>query len=157
MSTAQLHRYIRFLENLQVASLQELGAFFDESARFIDPFNDARGHVAIRRVFEDMFARCEAPRFVVDEATGDDAVAYLRWRFSFGPAMNRRRIEGVSRVQFGTDGRVVEHVDYWDPARQLYETVPLLGRLMRALRRHLSSTDEQAANNEPGQPAVSER
>jgi hypothetical protein len=43
-------------------------------------------------------------------------------------------------VQFDPDGRVAEHIDYWDPAGQVYETIPILGLLMRALRRRLAAT-----------------
>ncbi|MGF1613848.1 MAG: hypothetical protein ACFCVA_08020 [Gammaproteobacteria bacterium] len=64
-------------------------------------------------------------------------MAYLRWRFAFGPAARRREIEEVSRVRFVADGRVEEHIDYRDPAAQLYEAIPVLGSL---LRRRLSAT-----------------
>jgi hypothetical protein len=32
---------------------------------------------------------------------------------------------------------VVDHRDYWDAAEELYETLPLLGTLLRALRSRL--------------------
>jgi steroid delta-isomerase len=35
------------------------------------------------------------------------------------------------------DGRVVYHRDYWDAAGELYERIPLLGALMRGVRRRL--------------------
>jgi steroid delta-isomerase len=69
-------------------------------------------------------------------------VAYLQWRFDF--AFKRKggqplSIEGVSRVCFDGEGRVSEHVDYWDPAAQLYEHLPWLGRLFAVLRRRLAA------------------
>jgi len=37
------------------------------------------------------------------------------------------------------DGRVNSHRDYWDAAEELYEKLPLMGLLMRFLRRTMSS------------------
>ena len=33
------------------------------------------------------------------------------------------------------DGRIVMHRDYWDVAEELYEKLPLIGALMRWLKR----------------------
>jgi len=49
-------------------------------------------------------------------------------------------VDGASYIRFDPDGPVVEHIDYWDPARQRYERVPVLGSLMRWLRRWLGAT-----------------
>jgi steroid delta-isomerase len=147
MSAAE--RYIEAFERLRPETLDELVALFDEQARFVDPFNDVRGHAAIRQVFAHMFEQCRQPRFVVDEQVGDGEVCYLHWTFRFGEAERQRQVIGVSRVVFGPDGRVREHVDFWDPARQLYESIPLLGRLLRALRRRLGSVRDEQSTNSP--------
>ena len=139
MNTQRIEHLIGFFETLRPETLAHLEGHFAEQARFRDPFNDVRGSTAIRRVFEHMFETCETPRFEVDEWVADDRLAYLRWRFSFEAGATRKTIEGVSRVVFGDDGRVVDHRDFWDPAQQLYERIPILGRLMRALRRHLAA------------------
>lgn len=139
MNPTYVQRYIDAFEGLTPSKLQSLEACFAEGARFVDPFNDVRGKPAIRSVFEHMFVSCEDPRFSVDECLSNDRLAYLRWHFSFGCPSARRSVQGVSRVQFSPDGRVTEHRDYWDPASQLYENLPVLGRLFRALRKHLAA------------------
>jgi hypothetical protein len=48
-------------------------------------------------------------------------------------------VPGMSFVRFDDQGKVVEHIDYWDPAAGIYEQLPLLGTLMRYLRRRLSA------------------
>lgn len=139
MRPTHVQRYIDAFENLTPSTLQPLEDCFAEDARFVDPFNDVQGRRAVRTVFEHMFASCENPRFVVDECLVEDKLAYLRWQFSFGNPASRRLVEGVSRVQFSPDGQVVEHRDYWDPASQIYENLPLLGSLFRALRKRLAA------------------
>lgn len=134
-------RVITAYESLTPATLADLVSVYAEDARFIDPFNDVRGHGALRSVFEHMFEALDAPRFQIVDALGDAAQAFLTWDFSF-----RRRghdetltIRGASHLHFDTKGRVTLHRDYWDAAQQVYERVPLLGALLRWLRRRLAA------------------
>lgn len=131
-------RYAAFFSSLCPEDLARFDAFFTPNARFCDPFNDVTGVEGIRRVFAHMFAHCPKARFVVYEIAHSDQAAYLRWAFTCGAGLT---IEGLSRVTFDTDGRACEHLDYWDPAQQLYAKWPLIGPLMRWLRRRLSATD----------------
>ena len=157
MRPAHVQRYIAAFEHLRPSTLQAMQDCFAEGAHFVDPFNDVHGKIAIRRVFEHMFANCEDPRFAVDECLGDDGLVYLRWRFSFGSATARRHVQGVSRVRFTPDGRVAEHIDYWDPASQLYEHIPIVGRLVRALRNRLAAAQPRRSDSNPIHSATTQR
>jgi steroid Delta-isomerase len=134
----RLHRLITFYEGLAPADLARLDAVYAPGARFKDPFNDVRGHAAIRAVFEHMFEQLREPRFAVREALLDGDRAWLVWDFDFvspglGPAV--QRIHGATHIAFAADGRVELHRDYWDAAEELYEKLPLIGALMRWLKR----------------------
>lgn len=107
-------------------------------ARFKDPFNDVRGIAEIRRVFAQITTQVEVPSFGVTHAVCQGDNAFLTWDFGF--QMKRWRqgeqvIQGASHLRFATDGRVVYHRDYWDAAAELYEKLPVLGILMRWLKR----------------------
>ena len=42
---------------------------------------------------------------------------------------------GISHLRFGSDGRVVYHQDYWSAADGVYQHIPILGGLIRAIRK----------------------
>lgn len=136
---AAVARLARFYETLSRESLGGIGTVYAEDARFRDPFNDVQGLAAIRAVFDDMFERTRAPRFVVTGTVTQGDQAFLHWDFRFGLGRRELCVQGCSHVHLGADGRVVRHRDYWDVAGELYEQMPLLGVLMRALRRRLSA------------------
>ncbi len=135
-----LAAYLDAFATLTPDRLPVLMACFAETAEFEDPFNRVRGRSAIERVFAHGFRQCPALRFEIEEVAvvTDLPVALIVWQFVCGDA-GGLMIHGVSRVVFGQDGLVQSHVDYWDPAAQLYERVPVLGALMRAIRRRLSA------------------
>jgi len=138
----QLARYCAFFGALQPADVARLPEYFAPDARFKDPFNDVRGVAAVQAVFAHMYRVTEGPRFEILEQAVAGATGFVRWRFRFAPRGRPhalREIEGMSRVVFGPDGRVAEHVDYWDPIEGLYDGLPVLGAVLRALRRRLGA------------------
>jgi limonene-1,2-epoxide hydrolase len=133
-------RVIAFFEGLTPADLDRLDTLYADAAHFRDPFNAVTGVPAIRTVFAHMFATLQAPRFVVREVVADagGAQCFLTWDFLFvaprlGPGT--QTIHGGSLLRFGADGRLVLHRDYWDAAEELYAKLPVVGALMRWLRR----------------------
>ena len=132
-----LDRLVDFYEHLQPADLARLPQLYAVDARFKDPFNEVQGTAAIEAIFEHMFRRLQQPRFVVSERVDGGGQAFLVWDFLFTLPGERteRCIRGATHLRFDADGRVRLHRDYWDAAEELYEQLPLLGALMRWLKR----------------------
>jgi len=132
-----LNELVAFYEQLQPADLARLPQLYAADARFKDPFNEVQGIAAIEAVFEHMFRRLQRPRFVVTERVDGGEQAFLTWDFLFTlPGESaERRIRGATHLRFDAAGRVTLHRDYWDAAEELYEQLPLLGALMRWLKR----------------------
>jgi steroid Delta-isomerase len=141
-SRAALARLIPWFESLTPQSLQRLGDFYATDARFKDPFNEVRGLPSIAHIFEHMFQSLHEPHFVVTRQMVDGAQAFLVWEFRFrfkrGDTSTEQVIHGGSHLTLHDDGRITDHRDYWDAAEELYEKLPLLGTLMRWLKRQAS-------------------
>ncbi len=139
---ARVLTLVQFYETLQPASVGRIRALYSAQAHFKDPFNDVRGHAAIERIFAHMFEQVASPRFEVDSAACEGDTAFLAWTMRFstkGRPGREEQIRGCTALRFDAEGRVQWHRDYWDAAEELYEKVPLLGALMRALRRRLTA------------------
>lgn len=133
-----LERVVQFYEKLSEDSLSQLGRVYAECAFFKDPFNEVHGMSEIEQVFAHMFAQTDRPRFVVTERILQEDQAFLVWDFLFyakRPGGEEWRIHGSTHLRFGQDGLIVHHRDYWDTAEELYEKIPVLGCLMRWLKR----------------------
>jgi len=134
-----LDRVCVFYETLSPQSLEQLGALYTPDARFKDPFNEVQGTSAIARIFEHMFENLNEARFVVTRRLLDGNEAFLVWEFRFRfRRMNSgtwQVIHGGSHLCLAPDGRITDHRDYWDAAEELYEKLPVLGALMRWLKR----------------------
>ena len=133
--------YARFFEELTPESLARLGDICAPNVRFRDPFNDVTGLAAYRRVFEKMFEDTAEPSFKVRDFAVSGQIAYIRWDFRFRPTKGDDiwRIEGMSEVVFDDKGLVEQHIDHWDSGRQFYEKLPILGTLIRMVKRRLAA------------------
>lgn len=134
-----IDRICHFYETLTPQSLSQIATLYTHDARFKDPFNEVHGVAAITRIFEHMFDRLHDPRFVITQRLIDGPQAFLVWEFRFGfrsPGGPRPQvIRGGTHLLLDRDGRIRDHRDYWDAAEELYEKLPLIGTLMRWLKR----------------------
>lgn len=133
--------YAKAFEELTPERLDALCAHCAEGVRFKDPFNDVTGRPAYRRVFEDMFERTREPRFLLHDIAVSGATGYLHWRLDFIPAGAKEvwRFDGMSIVTVDADGLIASHVDHWDTAEQLYEKLPVIGAILRLIKRRLAA------------------
>jgi ketosteroid isomerase-like protein len=131
-----------FFENMTPGDLARLGSVYADGASFRDPFNDVTGVEAIARVYARMYEQIDDPRFTIVETIADADGAMLVWDLRYrakgGRSTVLQRIHGASHLKFADDGRIAYHRDYWDAAGELYERLPVVGALMRWLKRRIA-------------------
>ena len=139
----QIKRLLQCIESLSPESLPSLAAFYSDDVYFKDPFNEVRGPPALLHIFSHMFETLEQPRFVVTSRIADDQQCVVSWDFKFRFKQRQvsalQTIRGVSVLRFNDAGLVDYHRDYWDAAEELYEKLPLLGSLMRWLKKRVQA------------------
>jgi hypothetical protein len=132
-------RVVEFFESLTPASLDRLDTLYAPQAYFKDPFNEVNNLADIRKIFSHMYEALEQPRFVVTGCIVDGAQCFLTWEFRFRFRNFDRRTEqsvrGGSHLKFNAQGLLEFHRDYWDAAEELYEKLPMVGGLMRWLKK----------------------
>jgi steroid delta-isomerase len=139
---ARVARIVERFESLAEADVARLHELYTPDAGFKDPFNEVRGSEAIAAIFRHMFVALESPRFFVRDIVVDGEQCFLSWDFRFRMKRFVREeqcIRGGSHLRLAADGRIAHHRDYWDAAEELYEKLPLLGALMRWLKRRAGS------------------
>jgi len=138
-----VERIAVFFESLTPQSVERFAEFYTEDAYFKDPFNVVQGVPAIQGIFRHMYVNLHEPRFVVTGRVVDGNQLMLTWDFHFrfrrfSPGQPQV-IHGASHLRLAHDGRIRYHRDYWDAAEELYEKLPLVGGLMRWLKKRANS------------------
>lgn len=138
-----VEKIVEYFETLTPDSVARISEFYIADAFFKDPFNEVRGVAEVRQIFSHMYVALHEPRFVVTARVVDGEQCFLSWNFlfrmkSFHPEQTQT-IRGCTHLKLSADGRIAWHRDYWDAAEELYEKLPVVGSLMRWLKKRANS------------------
>ena len=138
-----LARFIALYQQLDKQQLHRLPEVYAEQVLFIDPAHRIDGLSALTDYFAAMYQRLAYCRFEITSQQQQGQEAWLSWVMTFshpriagGQAV---RIDGATRLTFDDVGKVVVHRDYFDLGAMLYEQLPLLGAVVRAVKGRLGS------------------
>lgn len=117
-----------------------LRQIYAPSIIFEDPAHRVEGLDALEAYFENLNAGLVTGRFEFAPATVTPGSAFLPWRMT----LNLRRpkllieVDGISHLIFD-QGQITHQRDYFDLGQLLYERIPILGAVVRAIRRRFAS------------------
>jgi len=138
-----VEKVVNFFESLTPRSVDRMGELYAEQAFFKDPFNEVRGLPEVQRIFSHMYTALHEPRFVVTARVLEGDQCFLTWDFLFRfksfKSDQTQIIRGCTHLKLAPDGKILFHRDYWDAAEELYEKLPLVGGLMRWLKKRANS------------------
>lgn len=143
MSLSVPERLVHFFETLSPDQVARMGEFYSADVYFKDPFNEVHTLAQVQHIFSHMYVALDKPRFVVTSQVAEAGQCFLTWDFEFYFKKHRptvmQTIRGSSHLKFDPAGLVSYHRDYWDAAEELYEKLPLVGGLMRWLKKRAGS------------------
>jgi steroid delta-isomerase len=134
-----LLRFRRFYDELSPAWLDRLEELYAEGFAFEDPFHTIDGDFDALRTYLRRVLALASTRFIVDDvAVGEDG-AYVRWRWEWRRRAKDplRTVVGMTHLRFDEAGRITAHRDIFDAAGGVYETLPILGGVLRTIRRRI--------------------
>ena len=135
------HQSIKtFFDSLnREVSLIEFELIYNKKVYFKDPFHEVDDVAGVYQVFQQMYLNLDEPGFKVIEVIGEGSIAYAQWEFSFKfkGQSQLRSFMGVSRLVFDDQGKIKEHIDFWDAASTIYESLPLIGALLKWVKQKI--------------------
>jgi len=137
---AALARFRSFYDEFSPAWIARVEELYATSFVFRDPFHAIEGDFgALRAYFSKVLTALDTTRFTVEDiAKGSDG-AYVRWRWEWRrkPKDLLRVVPGVTHLRLHTDGKIAYHRDLFDAAEGFYEALPVIGSMLRAIKRRL--------------------
>lgn len=139
MSGGLLKRFQQVFRELRHDRLALLDEVYSPGIVFEDPLHRIEGLAALKDYFERMYVGVESIDFEFGEVLEAPSQAMLTWTMR----MTHRRLRpgeelalpGASHIRFAD--RVLYHRDYFDAGAMLYERLPVLGGVVRAIRRRV--------------------
>ncbi len=134
-------RFVALYQQLDRHNLQRLDEVYAPEVQFVDPAHRIDGREALRHYFAGLYANVSDCRFSIEGVDEGEGVAWIRWTMTLShPRLQAGQpfaVEGASQLRFNE--RIYWHRDYFDLGALFYERLPLLGALIRGLKRRLST------------------
>lgn len=139
-TTQSLTQFRRFYDEFSPAWIDRIDELYAPDFAFKDAFHTIHGDLpALRAYFHRVLTALVETRFVVEDvATGRDG-SYVRWRWEWRRRARDelRTVAGVTHLRFDAEGRITHHTDLFDAAEGFYESLPVVGSLLRAIKKRL--------------------
>lgn len=137
-----IDKFASFYNNLASMQVNELSMIYCPNVSFIDPIAKHKGLASVETYFAKLLnnaAHCEFEIHSINSATDTDyfvnwTMRYTSTRINSG---NPIAVEGVTFLKI-EDNLIVFHRDYYDLGQMVYEHVPILGRIIKFLKKGLS-------------------
>jgi hypothetical protein len=136
-----MEKFLRMYQSLSADNLHTLKSVYSDDVRFIDPTHEIHGIENLTAYFSALYKNINSIHFSFGEPMVVDNRRYVSWEMTF---RHRRlaggkpiTVDGVTYLEFNEQGRIYHHRDYFDLGAMLYEHVPLLGRIVSAIKKGL--------------------
>ena len=137
-----LSRFLEVWSAISADTIDTLDQIYDENIAFSDPLHHVQGLPSLRQYIANMYENVTEVRFSFGKTLVDDDQACVEWVLRYAHPRLRGGepidIPGCSRLEFTVAGKVIRHRDYFDAGAFLYEHLPIVGSIIRALKRRLS-------------------
>lgn len=132
---------------LRATNTEILDSFYAPDIVFEDPLGQINGLVAMKQYYQAMYKNVQDIRFEFkdDAVNGDRHLAtwimYLRAKGLNGG--NEVAVHGVSEIEFQAESALaIYHRDYFDMGEFLYQHIPILGGIIKLVRKQLEYKPE---------------
>jgi ketosteroid isomerase-like protein len=135
----QFARFYTDLASMRVESLKEI---YSQDVVFIDPIAAHEGLSSVEQYFSKLLKNAKYCEFDIHNTlpTGEQGYA-VNWTMRFTSSRINKghpvSVDGISMLTLRND-KIVLHRDYYDLGQMVYEHIPLLGRVIKKLKKGMS-------------------
>lgn len=135
-------RFRKAYRSVDSDKLQDIAALYATDLYFEDPAHGVQGRQAFLDYFEKTLEGLDECGFHFHDLHVKDQVVFATWTMRIRHPRLRGGdpiyVDGASHLRT-RKGSIYYHRDYFDMGSMLYEHLPLLGRLIRKLKKRLAS------------------
>jgi len=132
----------KFFNEANKDNMEEVCAkYYHPDIEFVDPVGTIKTLEKMTSYYQHLYENLKSIEFVISKEVRNGDDIFAAWAMTMAhPRVNGGEeftIEGASHVRL-QDGKIIYHLDYFDLGAMIYERVPVLGMLVRYVKRKLA-------------------
>lgn len=140
----RIDTFCSIYRDLTKISSEDLGQIYTTDVTFIDPIDKHEGLAEVKAYFDQLLSRAQSCQFEIFnvaacEPNADEVSYVLTWQMNLTLDKPNKSIQlqGTTLLKENDSG-FYYHRDYYDLGEMIYEHIPLLGTVVRAIKRRLA-------------------
>lgn len=139
---AAIGRFTKFFGDLSTENIREnLRKTYADRLYFNDTLKEISDIDTLEHYLLDTAANVDSCTVTIHDVISKNGDYYFRWEmFIKFKKFRKGEVQpsiGMTHIRFDKDGRIVFHQDYWDAAANLFEKVPVVGWMIRKIKKRL--------------------
>ena len=147
-----IKKFESFYVDLESMKVEELADIYSDDVVFIDPIAAHTGITSVKSYFAKLLRNAKNCSFAIhsiDKLASSEKgeqnpaghLAYLvTWKMTFTTSGTNKgnpiHVDGITQLKI-KDDKIIFHRDYYDLGQMVYENIPLLGRIIKRIKRTL--------------------
>ncbi len=147
-----IKKFESFYVDLESMKVEDLADIYSTDVTFIDPIAAHSGIISVKEYFTKLLKNAKHCTFIIHSIEKIEALesetlnerkreAHLvTWKMTFTTSgINKGKpifVDGITQLKI-EDDKIIFHRDYYDLGQMVYENIPLLGRIIKRIKRTL--------------------
>ena len=125
--------------HLDASNIELIDNLYEKNVTFIDPFNEIRGLGPLRSYFDELYKNVLHCEFQFNETYIKDNSAIVIWNMllTHKTLASAIPIEIAGSTQIRFNNKIYFHRDYFDGGQMLYERLPVIGPIIRIIKKQV--------------------
>lgn len=137
MNSKLLDDFCTLYQSLNKDNLDRLKEVYSDKVLFIDPIHQVNGIEALTLYFENLYQNLDFCTFNIKHIIQQQGHACIVWQMQYAhPKIKSGKtisVDGCSHLQFSK--KIEVHRDYLDLGQMLYEQLPLIGPVIKSIKK----------------------
>ena len=138
MNKEVINKFKRYFTELNLEDASLLDEIYADEILFKDPIHEISGIENVKLYFKKLNENLISGSFIFTDESIIDNQAYLCWELKLKLKTPDKNIKasGISVLTF--EQKITKHRDYFDAGELFYENVPLVGGIIRLLKKKIA-------------------
>lgn len=137
MNDPIIDRFCDIYQTLNKNNLDKLTIIYDEKVIFIDAAHQVKGLDALHTYFSHLYENLSYCHFAIEQVICQEGQASIIWTMIFSHKKlnsgKEVKVNGCSHLKFNK--KIYYHRDYLDMGQMVYEQIPILGGIIKWIKK----------------------
>ena len=140
MHTETVEKFKTYFRQMDLDNSVGLSEIYADNILFIDPIHRVSGIENLKTYFKKLDSNLIEGSFEFTAESIIDHTAYLQWEMNLKLKKPKTKVKASGISVLTLDQKVIVQRDYFDAGAVFYENVPVLGTVIRFLKRKIAGS-----------------